>query len=266
VSRCDRLTWRVAEADNQVAPEGTLGELFVLCQDVGEAVGRLLDHTTVSYHDINAGYSSVFVLGDNPHRWGELDGKGQHALGQARALADTWGEHVARAIAVGAPERLDSFEEQQNTVDQVLRRNATTWWTQGAPARSIPEIRESVERTLAETRSLLGKLPTANGPGGRLFVPDTNALIYEPAIEKWQLPPGRSTLVFVPQVIRELDEKKMNHRIGDKASAVINRLKEYGRRGDTFQGVRVVGDVWAREVAQDADVAAQASLCRRARP
>jgi hypothetical protein len=46
----------------------------------------------------------------------------------------------------------------------------------------------------------------------------------------------------------------MDSRIGAKAEAVIGRLKEYGRRGDTFDGVRLAGEVWVREVAIDADM------------
>ena len=85
-------------------------------------------------------------------------------------------------------------------------------------------------------------------------MPDTNALIHKPELESWQLGPGRWTLVFLPQVVRELDQKKMDSRIGAKAEAVIGRLKEYGRRGDTFDGVRLAGEVWVREVAIDADM------------
>lgn len=236
------------------AAPGTLGELYALGQALEDALGRLLDHASVHYYDINAGQSDVFVVGANPNRWGELDGAGQHALGLGRTAADAWAEHIEHAIRTGAEERLRSFEKYKSSIDQVLRRSGAGMWAEGAPAGTIEEIRQKVGVTIQKTGKLVADLPTANGTGGRLFVPDTNALIHEPAIETWQLPQGPCSLVFVPQVVRELDAKKMDARIGEKASAVIRRLKEYGRRGDTFVGVPLVGGTTVREVAHDASV------------
>lgn len=250
-----------AASDPDQRPPGTLGELIELGRQTEAAIGRLLDHTDISYFDINAGDPHVVILGDNPNRWSELDGAGQRALGEAREIADVWGQHVTRAVEVGARERLDAFEGLETDIDQVLRRENTMLWTQGAPASSIQEVRDQVAKTIAEAETLLRELPSANGAGGRLLVPDTNALIYAPAVENWRLP-ATGTLVFVPQVVRELDEKKMHPRIGQKATSVINRLKEYGRRGDTFRGVPLREGLTVREVAVDADVSASLDWLR----
>jgi hypothetical protein len=66
------------------------------------------------------------------------------------------------------------------------------------------------------------------------LVPDTNALIFNPDIEKWKFSGiPQYTLIFTPTVLAELDSLKVNHRVDamrEKSNRVINRLKEYRRR------------------------------------
>lgn len=132
----------------------------------------------------------------------------------------------------------------------------------GAPGSTIEAIRTRVDEALAEQLDVLKDLPSAQDEGEKLLVPDTNALLYKPAIENWQLGGEAWTIVLVPQVVRELDAKKLHPRLRDKAESVIRRLKEYGRRGDTFEGVPVAGQLRLREVAVDADMDAAPSWLR----
>jgi hypothetical protein len=233
-------------------PAGTLGELFTLADEVEAQIGALLDHSGIRYYDINADSSDVWFVGWNPYRWTPLTGGGQRARGEARKLAASWKELGEQAIRASAAESLDEFEQAGSTLDSVLVQDLDG--DGGAVAHTIEVVRQRVRDALDAQRTILANLPSAHGEGGRLLVPDTNALIYKPELENWQLGPGRWTLVLVPQVVRELDVKKMDPRIGTKAEAIIGRLKDYGRRGDTFTGVRLAGDVAVREVAIDADM------------
>lgn len=77
-----------------------------------------------------------------------------------------------------------------------------------------------------------------------VLVPDTNALLYFPKLELWQFPGiSRFRLLLTPVVLAELDAHKMNHkneRLRTKATALVNLVKEFMRRGDIHEGVPVV--------------------------
>lgn len=67
-----------------------------------------------------------------------------------------------------------------------------------------------------------------------IFVPDSNALIHNPNLEKWGFADApQFSLVIVAPVLGELDVLKVNHRVEtvrDKAKKVIRLLKELRRR------------------------------------
>ncbi|MGA3373872.1 MAG: PIN domain-containing protein, partial [Terracidiphilus sp.] len=74
--------------------------------------------------------------------------------------------------------------------------------------------------------SLIGLLDRLYGqPDGRAqFVPDTNALISNPAIEKWKFDEAdQFSIIFTAPVLSELDSLKVNHRneaVREKAERV----------------------------------------------
>lgn len=77
-----------------------------------------------------------------------------------------------------------------------------------------------------------------------LYVPDTNALIYNPNIEVWAFDGvDRYNILFMPTILSELDALKINHKNEDvkrKAEMLIRKIKEYRRRGNIFDGVPLV--------------------------
>jgi hypothetical protein len=70
--------------------------------------------------------------------------------------------------------------------------------------------------------------------------PDTNALIFNPDLEKWKLDgTPQFTMVLIPAVLSELDSLKVNHRVEtvrEKAEKVISRIKDYRRRAAAAGG------------------------------
>lgn len=71
-----------------------------------------------------------------------------------------------------------------------------------------------------------------------VLVPDSNALVFNPAIEKWKFDGvPRFSIMFTAPVLSELDSLKINHRVEgvrEKADKVIRRLKEYRRRANVI--------------------------------
>jgi predicted ribonuclease YlaK len=85
--------------------------------------------------------------------------------------------------------------------------------------------------------------------GGRdsvvILIPDTNALLLRPDLEKWRLEdPVGIDMVILPVILSELDYHKVNHRnedVREKAQTLVRKMKEYRRRGSLHDGVIVVG-------------------------
>jgi PIN domain len=76
------------------------------------------------------------------------------------------------------------------------------------------------------------------------YVPDTNALLYNPKIEAWIFAESpKFTLILLPTVLSELDSHKINHRnagVRKKAETLIRQIKEYRRRGRLEEGVPIL--------------------------
>lgn len=108
---------------------------------------------------------------------------------------------------------------------------------QGWPSRNaFAEARRGIDRQVTLMAALAG-----DGKASVLLVPDTNALLWAPALEAWEWAEfPRFTMVIVPTVPRELDSLKINHRnedVRNKAERLIRQLNEYRRRGDVTRGV-----------------------------
>jgi predicted ribonuclease YlaK len=73
---------------------------------------------------------------------------------------------------------------------------------------------------------------------------DTSALVYNPNIEEWSFEGIKCmTLAIPPTVISELDSYEMsnkNENVKEKARKLINKFKEYSRRGNLASGVTLV--------------------------
>lgn len=101
---------------------------------------------------------------------------------------------------------------------------------------------------------VLRSLPTAQGKGERLLVADTSALLERPNLQDWQLDGERWTLVALPQVLSELDERKRDPKTRDAALKVSRQIEELDRRGDTFSGVPLADKLSYQDIAITADM------------
>lgn len=95
--------------------------------------------------------------------------------------------------------------------------------------------------------------------GEVIFVPDTNALIYNPNLESWIfLEYPQFSVFLLPTVLSELDLLKINHRndeVRNKSESLIRRIKEYRRRGKLTTGVSVVkGRIKIQSIAIEPDM------------
>ena len=123
----------------------------------------------------------------------------------------------------------------------------------GPPSFKFYELRDNL---LSRQLHLIDRLPGAVETPELLIVPDTNALLADPALAQWVLGDEPATIVVPQQVVAELDRKKAegNEKVAKKADSIIRRFREYGRRGDTLAGVKLVGKRLFKELPDSPDM------------
>lgn len=145
---------------------------------------------------------------------------------------------IVRSLLREQPKKaLNTLDESDKLLNQVIEQHDVT------------HMGNTEEAFLRAGQSLNAILTLLNGlydssSGSAVYVPDTNALLYNPNIENWRfVDTPQFTLVLTPTVLSELDQLKVNHRVEDvrkKADGLINRIKEYRRRGRLTDGVTIV--------------------------
>jgi hypothetical protein len=229
-----------------------LDTMTALADEARASAHAVLHVSKIMYNDINRG-GGVFVVGWNPRRWAPLPDDQRHLLpGLVTARAD-FAEYACRAIEVGDPRQSKRLDELGGPVALLCKMEEQGW--NGAGSRSLDEWHVAVDEAIDAQLTLLRALPTARQPPRRLLIADTNTFLTHGDIERWTLDGEAWTLVAVPQIVRELDDKKLDPRLKDKAQSAIRRFKEYGRRGDTLRGtVKIAGRLAFSEVALEPDM------------
>jgi len=243
----------MATSRQPLQPDSGREILERMAERTRDAVRELVLHSAVRYNDINADRSGVFFVGWNVWQWEPLPDDAQPLVGKARRAHDELVAFAGLAFETSAPDRAAVVEQFSTWLLRLIEQPSGSY-PNGAPSGDVTEIADSVGARTDEFLAEVSRLPTSHGKGERLLVPDTSALLDRPVLQNWKLDGGPWTVVFVPQVISELDDKKRDPRVADAADKVIRQLDEFDRRGDTFVGVPLAGRLRAREVAVGPDM------------
>jgi hypothetical protein len=239
-----------SESEVPVLPTG-LDNFNNLLDQFDAALQGVLDLSGVKYDDINARSSMTFI-GWNVHQWRPLPDEAAPKVGAARDALRKLREFGTRA-SHKAPDRGKELRKIEKSLERLVEQPNGSL-PRGAPKSTIEQVREHVADKIAEYRQVVRRLPAAHGEGEQLLVADTSALLDRPDLQNWHLDVGRWTLILLPQVLSELDERKRDDRTRDAAQKVINQIEDFDRRGDTFAGVPLAGDATVREVPTSPDM------------
>lgn len=206
----------------------------------------------------NSPGSGIVYVPINPWTWDPLPAGALPALGAARAHAEAWLTLARAVIAAAAPEHLTDVDSESDVLRSVYIRDSSG----KAPARNAAGVIQAVDAALSKQLQIIERLPGAVEPGALLVIPDTNALLQDPALEDWVLGDETAWVVIAQQVVTELDAKKVdgNDKVRAKAETLIRRFREYGRRGDTLAGVKLAGNKMFRELPLAPDMTLVPSL------
>lgn len=237
----------VAEEDSRtVLPPSGLEHVDRLLDQLHDALRTILDVSSVRFDDANANSSGVWFVGRNEWQWGDLPDEAAPRVGRAREALRHLREFTANA-ARHAPDRKQELEQLDDQLERIIEQPNGTY-PRGAPESTIEKIGGSVAADVDEYRRVISRLPSAHGDGERLLIVDTSALLDRPDLQNWLLDGAAWTVILLPQVLSELDDRKRDDRTREAATKVINQIEEFDRRGDTFTGVSLAGKLSVREV------------------
>jgi hypothetical protein len=150
---------------------------------------------------------------------------------------------ITHTLLKGQPEKsLEELSKANNTLYEIIEQHGSTqhgstWIVNTSTAFMV--ARNALDSMVALFNNLYDV-----SDGASIYVPDTNALLYNPQIENWRFTESSQfTIALIPTVLSELDKLKVNHRVEDvrkKAEGLIRRIKEYRRRGKLTEGVTIV--------------------------
>lgn len=238
--------------DSRVAVRSGLDILRTRALAAQEAAEDLVARSEVRRDDINA-RGDIFFVGWNVWQWGPLSDEAQPLVGAARVAHDELITFARLAFEVGAPDRLQEVDDLSRWLLRLVEQPNGSL-PNGAPASSAQEIAARIRPRIDDFLAEAGRLLTAHGPEARLLVADTSALLDHPSMQDWRLDGEHWTVVLVPQVLAELDERKRDQRTVEAAQKVIRQIEEFSRRGNTFAGVPLAGAVSFREVPHSPDM------------
>jgi hypothetical protein len=204
--------------------------LVELAQQLEALLEELLTKHT-SLRDLSD--ENFFILG---YFWGELDETGARL--QSRIIPIY--RHFSEITRVLLHDQSQATNKELTTAHKQLGR------TVYQEKSYVPTIAQVVQETKKNIQKILQLINQLYDPaeGSVIYVPDTNALLYNPTLENWEFQDTPNfTFVLTPTVLSELDYHKINHRnenVRKKAESLVRRIKEYRRRGKLSEGVPIV--------------------------
>lgn len=236
-----------------IQPTSGLDHAQSLTEEARRTLHEVIDASTIRFEDANAGNHSVVFVGWNKWQWGPLPDTAQPKVGSTRRAVERLRTFAHAATASSAPDRVDDLQPGNDFFARIIEQPNGTH-PNGAPGRSLDEIKTKLDKALDEYLAAIRMLPSAHGTGERLVVADTSALLDRPDLQQWRLDGEPWTVVLVPQVLSELDERKRDNRTRDAAQKVIRQIEDLDRRGDTLVGVPLAGKLRYREIAITPDM------------
>lgn len=204
----------------------------------------ILKHSRISQWN----YPGSIVLTSTNFKWEPLSQEGIQL--QSKAFEEY--RHFCSLMRVMLAEQPDhtkrKFDKSEKIVTEIINQQKTS-------SPNITEAYQHVRSELAKQVAFIDGLYDSSS-GTYIIVPDTNALLYNPDLDKWTFDAfDRFTIVLTPTVLSELDHHKINHRNEDvrkKANSLIGRIKDYRRRGRLADGVPIkTGKITLMAVAKE---------------
>lgn len=199
----------------------------------------------------------VVVVAAGDYTWAELDEPGRRLQAKLVERYRRFCDVVRVLLREQPPATLRELRQYEERVRRAVEQNGFSH------KADIEVVLADAAQALSQQARLIGRLYHPGAEGEAVFVPDTNALLYNPQLESWRFAEAPTfMLVLTPTIVSELDELKVNHRVEDvrkKAETLIRVIKGYRARGSLADGVPLVTGV-SRVMARAVEPTAEQSL------
>lgn len=175
----------------------------------------------------------ALLVSSNPYAFSELSPEGYLLQARLNVEFRKFALLCQSIVSVGLQGDIDFMAAYIKTVKSLIEHNRTSH-------SSVESVCYSAVESVGMMIELLLKLHD-DFPGETVVVPDTNALIGNPAIVDWSFEKfEKFRVVILPTVISEIDHLKIAHEkeaVRKKAQSLIRRFKDYRNRGKLTEGV-----------------------------
>ncbi|MFZ1322005.1 MAG: hypothetical protein WAT71_10670 [Ignavibacteria bacterium] len=193
-----------------------------------------LNHSQIYYENYSGG--GILVVAPDYH-FIELDEAGKKLQNK---IFKSWNKTFPKVfflLSQAHPQDLREVEKYEKWIIQNIQQ------TYGTYKRNVDEV---WNETLEYFTPILNCINSSYSKteGKVILIADTNSLLYNPNVEKWRYDDFVTfTMILTSTVLSELDLLKINSRnesVRNKSKTIINKIKEYRRRGNLIDGVDVV--------------------------
>jgi len=203
-------------------------------------INELLKNYSSIGSRINDEYSGVIFISASGNRfWKQIDNQGKPLQSKLYKEFNQFVDLMYALISNEPKEYIKKFNEFKSNILECIEQNGLTWH------KDTTEAFYKAKESLTQMYSLIDNLYSYSD-SQYIFVVDTSAIIYNPDLEKWEFGDIKSfSLAIPPTVISELDSYETSNKneiVKGKAKKLINKFKEYARRGKLTDGITIVKD------------------------
>lgn len=175
----------------------------------------------------------IVVIGFGDYSWEPLLVEGRRLQSKLRDDYERYFAILNCLLRKQNSDVQDSLQQNHSTITDAIEQQNGTFKS------SLEEVFEEFQNSIKNQIELLDALfdPTE---GSHVYVPDTNAFLYNPALEDWAFDESpQFTLLVLPTVLSELDQLKVvgKDTVRERANRLVRQFMEYRRRGVLNEGV-----------------------------
>ncbi|SHK47560.1 PIN domain-containing protein [Tepidibacter formicigenes] len=205
----------------------------------------LKEHSKIYYKPVNTG-GNISIIGYSDYHWQKLDLEGRKIQTRLYKELNKQFELIEILMNRLPQNYIEEYKQTIKKVFEYLLQNSQIWIS------TIDEVVIKVKESFDKIDQLIDQLYSACEMT-HVLIPDTNALLTNPNIEKWTFENiDEFEIVLLPTVLQELDKLKVYHanqEVRKKAAGIIKKIKEYRRRGRLTEGVKLSGKNYIRAIA-----------------
>lgn len=212
--------------------ENSSKEIIVLAENL------FINHSKILYFP--QPHTGIYDLSYQSYRWQDLSNEGKQLQSKLYDKYNKFQEIISYLLQKQIPKTKQSFQKYNEFIlgyiDYSKRLNG---------GNTTTLINKEVKQNIENMMNLI-KCIYDNHNTKIILVPDTNALLNNNILSKWEFEEfNKFELLLIPTVLTELDKLKNDRSKqtrSDNVNSVIRQIKEFRRRGKLTEGVTVISN------------------------